>query len=191
MRPTSAPARTDQSRPFEGFALQPGYEASTNSLAWAERVASPGAGGRDLAHEMRLLGRRGVVGFTSLGSADQMGDMTAAAPTFLSMVSFPTGSAYGDFQAASDTVSDYEVPGLVTGVPKPAIATAASEGAVQSAPSGGLPPLFLWIAGGVVLAAGAGYMFMRRRGGGDDNLGPDEEIAPIRTSPSATVTATG
>jgi hypothetical protein len=37
-----------------------------------------------------------------------------------------------------------------------------------------LPPLFLWIAGGVVLAAGAGYLFMRRRGG-DPNLGPDEE----------------
>jgi uncharacterized membrane-anchored protein len=166
-------ARTDQSRPFEGFALQASYEPSTNSLAWAERVASPGAGGRDLRHELRLLGRRGVVGFTSLGSADQMGEMTAAAPTLLSMVSFPTGAAYGDFQAASDEVSQYEVPGLVTGVPKPAIATVAADGAADT-PSGGLPPLFLWIAGGVVLAAGAGYLFMRRRGG-DPNLGPDEE----------------
>jgi uncharacterized membrane-anchored protein len=168
-------ARTEQNRPFEGFALAPGYEPSTNSLAWAERVASPGAGGRDLRHEVRLLGRYGVVGFTSLGSADQMGEMTGAAPNLLSMVSFPTGAAYGDFQAASDTVSNFEVPGLVTGVPKPELAAAASDGATQSAPSGGLPPLFLWIAGGVVLAAGAGYLFMRRRGSGDANLGPDEE----------------
>lgn len=176
-------ARTAQNRPFEGFSVNPGFDAATNNLTWAERAAAPGAGGRDLRHEQRQLARRGVAGLTTIGSADQLGDITAAAPQIAGFVSFAEGSRYADFNAATDQVSRYSAPGLITGVPatEPNLVaeTAATDGADTQASGlfggGGLQGLFPWIAGGVVVLAGAGYLLFRRRGGrADDNLDPED-----------------
>ena len=72
---------------------------------------------------------------------------------------------HADFQPASDQVSAYSVPGLVTGVPTAApqaLADPAASGEGQTE-FGGLAGYFPLIALGVVMLAGAGYMFMRRR----------------------------
>ena len=160
-------ARTQQSRTFEGFAIQPAFDSNAAGLAWAERTGAPGAAtGGDFRHEQRVLGRQGAAGLTSIGSADQMGAITAALPTTIGMVSFPEGQRYADFQAASDPVSNRTLASLVTGVgPQSDLVQAASaDGAgQQQSGSGGLMGLFPWIAGGVVVLAGAGYLLMRRR----------------------------
>lgn len=159
-------ARRDQNRTFEGFAIAPSFNAEAPYLMWAERSAAPGSGqGKDLRYEQKLLGRNGVANLTSIGSADQMPEMTAAAEQLRAMVSFPEGQRHGDFQPASDLVSAYSVPGLVTGV----AATPEGQGLVNVAEKGGqtgfggLAGYFPWIALGVVVLAGAGYMLMRRR----------------------------
>lgn len=157
-------ARQTQSRAFEGFAAAPSFNTEMPYLVWAERVAAPGgAGGKDLRYEQKVLGRNGVACLTSIGSADQMTEIAAAAGDLRGMLSFPEGQRHADFQAASDQVSAYSVPGLVTGVPTTepqAVADTASTG--QTA-FGGLSGYFPWIALGVVVLAGAGYMLMRRR----------------------------
>lgn len=171
--------RTNQGRAFEGFAAQPAFDSASGGLAWAERAGAPGgASGVDLRHEQRVLGRRGVAGLTSIGSADQMGAINAALPDMIGMISFPEGARYADFQAADDPVSNATLASLVTGVQPGTelVQTAAAGGAgEQQSGSGGLAGLFPWIAGGVVVLAGAGYLLMRRRR--DPNLDPDLEEA--------------
>jgi uncharacterized membrane-anchored protein len=167
-------ARATQNRAFEGFAAPPAFDAASPHLVWAERAAAPGgASGSDLRYEQKSLGRHGVACLTSIGSADQMDQITAAAADLQTMLSFPEGSRHADFQPASDQVSSYSVPGLVTGVAAAEVQTAADVSSGQTG-FGGLAGWFPWIALGVVVLAGAGYMMMRRRPEEDENLSPEE-----------------
>jgi uncharacterized membrane-anchored protein len=170
-------ARQTQNRRFESFAADPSFSTETPYLVWAENVAAPGgAGGKDLRYEQKILGRDGVVGMTSIGSADQMPQIAAAAADLRGMLTFPETKRHADFDAAVDEVSDYSVPGLVTGVPTAqpqAVADAASTGGTGQTAFGGLSGYFPWIALGVVVLAGAGYLLMRRRGEDDE----EEEAA--------------
>ncbi len=52
--------------------MQPAFEATAPHVAWAERSPRRARGGRDLRYEQKILGRNGVAGLTSIGSADQM-----------------------------------------------------------------------------------------------------------------------
>ncbi|MDX2274096.1 MAG: DUF2167 domain-containing protein [Hyphomonadaceae bacterium] len=166
-------ARSDQNRRFEGFALDPVFEATAANLTWAERTGAPGAqAGGDFRHEARVLGRNGVVGLTTLGSADQQPQIVAALPTMLGMISFPEGRRYADFQPASDSVSVYTVPTLVTGVPPAQPQSIVNQGVDTQTSVGGLAGAFPWIAGGVIVLAAAGYLMMRRRR--DPNMDPEE-----------------
>jgi uncharacterized membrane-anchored protein len=165
-------ARATQNRRFESFAADPSFNNEMPYLVWAENVAAPGgAGGKDLRYEQKILGRNGVACMTSIGSADQMTEIAAAAGDLRAMLTFPEGQRHADFQAASDQVSTYSVPGLVTGVPTAqpqAVADAASAGGAGQTAFGGLAGYFPWIALGVVVLAGAGYLMMRRRGDDDE-----------------------
>lgn len=159
-------ARQTQNRRFEGFATAPSFNAEAPYVVWAERVAAPGgAGGKDLRYEQKILARRGVAGMTSIGSADQQPAIATAAAELRAMLSFPEGERHADFQAASDTVSEYSVPGLVTGVPvsRPQLVNVADTTGSGQTAFGGLSGYFPWIALGVVVLAGGGYLLMRRR----------------------------
>lgn len=160
-------ARQTQNRRFEGFATAPSFNAEAPYVVWAERVAAPGgAGGKDLRYEQKILGRNGVACLTSIGSADQMTQIAEAAADLRGMLSFPEGKRHADFDAAADTVSAYSVPGLVTGVPAAgaqAAADVSTTGGTGQTAFGGLSGYFPWIALGVVVLAGAGYLLMRRR----------------------------
>lgn len=166
-------ARQSQGRAFEGFAVPAAFETTAPSLSWAERSAAPGQGGRDFRHEQKMLGRTGVACLTSIGSADQMGAIVAAAPDLQGMVAFSEGNRHADFRPASDTVSAYSVPGLVTGVPQAQPQAAVDTSGGQTA-FGGLSGWFPWIAFGVIALAGGGYLLMRRRKSEEDeNLIPE------------------
>jgi uncharacterized membrane-anchored protein len=170
-------ARTSQNRAFEGFITAPAFDAAAPHVVWAERTASPGAGGKDLRHEQKSLGRYGVASLTSIGSADQLDEITAAAGDLQAMLSFPEGRRHADFQAASDQVSSYSVPGLVTGVPVAAqgVAEVASTAGQPQTNFGGLSGWFPWIALGVVVLAIAGYMMLRKKK--DEDEGDEAEAA--------------
>ncbi|MES1198409.1 MAG: DUF2167 domain-containing protein [Pseudomonadota bacterium] len=165
-------ARASQNRPFEGFATQPAFNANAAVLTWAERTAAPGVGGRDLRYEQKALGRQAVVGFTSLGTADQMPAITSAQPVLLGMLSFPDGQHYSNYNPATDQLSSYGLPGLITGVAVTQVAQAAPAQPEQS--GGGINGIYIAIAAGVVAAAGAGWWFLsRRKSAGDANITPE------------------
>jgi|CXWL01.1.fsa_nt_gi uncharacterized membrane-anchored protein len=158
-------ARASQNRVFEGFAAPPAFETATPHIVWAERAAAPGSAASDLRYEQKSLGRQGVACLTSIGSADQMDEITAAADDLQTMLSFPEGRRHADFQPASDQVSAYSVPGLVTGIAAgeaQAVDTISAGGEGQSG-FGGLAGWFPWVAFGVIGLAGVGYMLTRRR----------------------------
>ncbi len=177
-------ARRAQNRAFEGFAAAPLFEPSAPHIVWAERSAAPGTGGKDFRYEQKSMGRYGVACLTSLGSADQMDEIIATAANLQAMLSFPEGRRHNDFQPASDQVSSYSVPGLVTGVPAAAQALAepASNGGASQTGFGGLAGWFPWIALGVVGVAVAGYMMMRRRDDDDEEEDDDDDDRRGRNS---------
>lgn len=158
-------ARTQQARAFEGFATTPAFNAEAPNLIWAERAAAPGSQGPDLRYEQKSLGRLGVATLTSIGSADQMPEIEANAEALRAMLSFPEGRRHADFQAASDQVSAFSVPGLVTGVPTatPAAQAASEPVAAGQTAFGGLAGWFPWVALGVIILAIGGYMLTRKR----------------------------
>jgi uncharacterized membrane-anchored protein len=159
-------ARQQQNRVFEGFAAAPAFDAATPSLKWSERILAPGSQGKDLRVEDKVLGRYGVAGLTSIGTADQAPEIDAAAAEMRGMLSFTESARHADFQPASDTVSNYSVPGLVTGIATTspqAVADTASTGGTGQTAFGGLSGYFPWIAFGVVALAIAGFMLTRRR----------------------------
>lgn len=162
-------ARAAQGRVFEGFAAAPAFDAAGPSLVWAERVAAPGAQGADLRHEQRVLGREGVACLTSIGSADQMTEIAEAADELRAMLGFPEGRRHADFQPASDQVSAFSVPGLITGVTAQTQTLAEGAGEEGQTAFGGLSGWFPWIALGVVVLAGGGYLLMRRRRDEDED----------------------
>ena len=171
-------ARQTQNRAFEGFAVQPAFDDSAANLAWAERSAAPGSGGKDLRYEQKKLGRHGVACLTSIGSADQMAAMMAAAPDLIAMINFGEGQRYADYVAGTDPVSAYTVPALVTGVPpaastNPQALASTTTTVTQSQMSfAGMSGYFPWVALGLVVLAGLGYLFTRRRA--DPNMTPDQ-----------------
>lgn len=181
-------ARQQQRRPFEGFAADPAFDATAPHVAWAERAAAPGTRGADLRFEQKVMGRYGVACLTSIGAADQMPQMQTAAPQMRAMLSFPAGRAHADFQAATDQVSAYTVPGLITGVAEAAPAAEAAgagDGQGQTA-IGGMAGIFPWIAFGVVALGLLGYLMLRGRGNRndddyDDDEDEDEDEAPARS----------
>ena len=163
-------ARHAQSRAFEGFAAQPAFDTSLPTLAWAEHTAAPGTGGADLRIEKKFLGRKGVATLTSVGAADQQTDMQKGNDELTPSLTFTQGYTQADFQAASDQVSTYSVPGLVTGVPTSAAPPQALADNTSSSQTsfGGLSGMFPWIALGVIALAGAGFMLTRRKKPEDD-----------------------
>ena len=166
-------ARQVQNRVFEGFSAAPVFDPTSNNLAWGERVAAPGSGGRDLRYEQRILARNGVVGLTTLGAADQQGTIVAAAPALAEMVKVADAEAYDAFDPASDTISAYGLPDLVKGMAPSADSLISESGATSSGTPGGLGGLLPWIAGGVLVLAGIGYLMTRKRP--DPNLVPSDE----------------
>ena len=158
-------ARRTQNRAFEGFAVQPVFDTAVPTLVWAEHQGAPGAGGADLRMEKRFLGRKGVATLTSIGAGDQQDAMQKANDELTPALTFAAGYRQADFQASTDQVSTYSVPGLVTGVPTPTAAPQAlADNAEQSQTSfGGLAGLFPWIAIGVIVLAGAGFMLTRKK----------------------------
>lgn len=181
-------ARVGQNRAFEGFAAAPAFAEAGPTLTWAERSAAAGSGGRDLRHEQRLLGRNGVAGLTTVGSADQLGAVTAAAPDLLTMVAFGAGQRHGDFNPAADQASDWTLPALVTGnAPTSPQAEAAmvAAGPVDTQGGGLLGGMFPWIAAGVAALAGVGYIVARMMNRGRREEDFDDSDDPNISPPAA------
>ncbi|MGE0045458.1 MAG: DUF2167 domain-containing protein [Hyphomonadaceae bacterium] len=177
-------ARQGAGRTFVNFEQAPAFDPA-GSLSWAERTAQPAEGVRNVRHEQRMLGRSGVLGLTTIGRSDQLGQMIAAIPTFVQSLAFAAGQRYAD-ATDQDRRAPYDLPGMVTGVPRAEAATTTAQGFVQTNAASekggaGLQGLFPWIAIAVVLLAALGWFAMGRRNRDiDDVIDEDEDDEPAR-----------
>jgi hypothetical protein len=151
--------------PLDSFAVAPSYDPVAKDLAWAEQYTAKSSR-NSLRYEQRGLGRAGVVGLTTIARPAALEKVKAEAKNVRAMVTFNDGQRYGDFIAASDRVSDCNLPCLIDGKARPAAvaptpenAPAAGGFAIADLLPGGKFGWVSYLAGGLaVLALGYGVV---------------------------------
>jgi uncharacterized membrane-anchored protein len=110
-----------------GWEQPPNYDEKTHNLQWALRLES---GGRQVInHNIRLLGRNGVMEAVLVGTPEEMSAGRKALGPLLSGFSYTSGNRYAEFRSG-DRVAEYGLAALVTGG---AAAIALKTGLLQKA----------------------------------------------------------
>jgi len=96
----------------EGWEVPPYYDPQTNNLTWALRLRSDE--GPVINHNIRLLGRGGVMEVVLVCPPDKLQAAVAEFSPMLKGFSFIEGERYTDFKMG-DKVAEYGLAGLVLG----------------------------------------------------------------------------
>lgn len=133
-----------------GWKEPPHYDVRTNNLTWA--IEARGEHGLVLNRLVKLLGRRGVMSATLVGSPEEVVAATPQVERLLEGYRFQSGHSYAEYVPGSDTVAKVGLTALVVG-----------GGAAALAKSGLLAKLWKPLAiGAVALLAGARRLFRRK-----------------------------
>lgn len=132
-----------------GWALAPRYDVVTNNLEWATNVRGDQSGVVTVNHDIRLLGRTGVMEAGLLVSPENYQAALAASKAMLAGFSFESGQRYDEFRQG-ERVAELGLAGLITGG---AIAAAAKTGFLAKAGKGVIKLVVLAGAGIATLAA--------------------------------------
>lgn len=136
-----------------GWKTEPRYNEETQNLEWCLHAESDS--GPVLNHNIRILGRKGVMEVTLVCSPAELDSSLGEVRDVLAGFAYQEGQRYGDFEAG-DKIAKYGLTALVAGG---ALAVAAKTGILQKL----IKPLII----GLVVAAGAvGSFFKRLFGGG-------------------------
>lgn len=98
-----------------GWAQPPHYDKQTKKLYWAIEFVGRSETHHGLNYDIRILGRRGALVLSVLGSMEQLGQIENSAPLLLSTVNFNQGHRYADFNPKTDKVAAYGLAGLIGG----------------------------------------------------------------------------
>jgi uncharacterized membrane-anchored protein len=133
-----------------GWQLEPQYDAKTNNLNWATVLESK-SNGQSINHNIRILGRKGVMSAELLCSPEEYSAALPKVGAVLQGYGFIQGNRYQDYIAGTDKVAEYGLAALITG------------GAVAVAAKSGLLGKFwkLIVVGVVALVAAARKLFRR------------------------------
>lgn len=102
---------------IEGWAKKPYYDQSSNHLTWALRNRSEDASGERSAginHNVRLLGRRGVMSAVLVASPEKLEAATQQLNGMLKNFRFNEGQRYAEY-VQGDKIAEYGLTGLVLG----------------------------------------------------------------------------
>lgn len=124
----ASPARVKAGYPsieLVGWAAPPRYDQATHKLYWAKDLKFGDETKDTLNYDIRILGRRGVLVLTALGTIDQLQEIKDSTPGILAMVDFQPGNTYAEFDPKIDKIAEYGLTGLIAGG---AIAAAAKMG---------------------------------------------------------------
>jgi uncharacterized membrane-anchored protein len=105
-------ARTGEPK-LTAFNPDPVYAAGAKALSWGE-VLDTGAAA-NLRNEQRLLGRDFVIGVTTYGASSAAKKIAVSGQAVAGMCVIAPGHLYSDFVPATDRLSEYDLPGLITG----------------------------------------------------------------------------
>lgn len=141
-----------------GWQTEPYYDSETQNLTWALKNRSGGSEELGINHEVRLLGRRGVMSATLVSGSDALEGAVPKLNTMLKGFSFNSGQKYAEY-IQGDKIAEYGLAGLVVG-----------GGVLLAAKSGLLAQLgkFLkFIVIGIVAAFGGIVKMFKRRFNGE------------------------
>ena len=93
--------------------VPPGYEPSTNRLAWGVRMRQ-GAGDNVANYDVRVLGRTGVMSVTLTCSPDQVKPLIPVLQELLNGFDFKAGQKYAEWRSG-DKMAAYGLTGLIVG----------------------------------------------------------------------------
>jgi len=98
-----------------GWAQAPYYDAATHKLHWAKELNFGDYPVNTLNYEVRILGRRGYLEMTAIGSMAQFQSIRDDMTAVLALTNFQDGHTYGDFDPDVDQVAGYGLAALVAG----------------------------------------------------------------------------
>lgn len=98
---------------IDGWLLPPKYDEQTNNLVWATKLHDDG-GGSNANHNIRILGRRGVMTATLVASLQEMSQATESTNQLLTQFKFKSGEKYSEF-SSGDKIAQYGLTGLIAG----------------------------------------------------------------------------
>jgi uncharacterized membrane-anchored protein len=95
-----------------GWSREPFYDPQTNNLTWGLELRS--SEGSVINHQIRVLGRRGVMSVILAAPPESINDSIAAFEPVLASYEFTSGNRYAEF-TTGDKVATYGLTGLVLG----------------------------------------------------------------------------
>lgn len=95
------------------WVVPPGYEASTNRLAWGTRLRSD-SGTVSANYDVRILGRTGVMSVTLACQPDQVQALIPKLQELLNGFEFKAGQRYAEWRSG-DKLAAYGLTGLIVG----------------------------------------------------------------------------
>jgi len=96
-----------------GWIIPPKYDDKTNNLVWATKLHDD-SGVDNANHNIRILGRRGVMTATLVASIEEMNAATATTDQLLTSFEFKSGETYAEF-TSGDKIAQYGLTGLIAG----------------------------------------------------------------------------
>lgn len=142
-----------------GWAEPPHYDDANHRLYWARELSATGEPMHTLNYDVRVLGRKGVLGLNAVGRMDQLEEIGPAMESLLGAVELETGHRYQDFDPDLDDVAAYGIGGLIAG--KVAMKVGLFAGLLKLL----IAAKKLVIVGAIGLGALMTAWFRRKRGG--------------------------
>lgn len=96
---------------IERWVAPPSYNPDTNNLEWG-MLLSDDEGGQTINHEVRLLGRKGVMNATLLCGPEQFDALKPVLDASLEGFTYTAGNTYGEYREG-DKVAEYGLLGLM------------------------------------------------------------------------------
>jgi uncharacterized membrane-anchored protein len=96
-----------------GWVHKPSYDKATRTLSWGTQMRFDRKKS-ELHYDIRVLGRRGVLGLDVLAEMAQRGLVERQIPDLLKMASFNPGNLYSDFNPSVDRAAHHGVVGLIS-----------------------------------------------------------------------------
>lgn len=131
-----------------GWHIPPYYDSETHNLEWATELESEGS--RIFNHNIRYLGRKGVMEMTIVADTEHFDDALKTSKQLLTKYTFSKGNTYGEF-VKGDKIAKYGLTALIAG------GTVAA-----AAKSGLLAKFWKFIVAGLIAAGAAIKSFFAR-----------------------------
>ena len=115
--------RLNEQRKAEGYATAtllgwsslPRYDLQRHILQWGTMSQFSNEAIRTMNHEVRLLGRAGVLSMSIVADANQYPQIVARVPTIIDMFTWQPGNTYDDYDEDSDVRAAGGLDTLITG----------------------------------------------------------------------------